>query len=40
MPDALEVETFAQLIEEQYRIGLVWSDGITLGELYAFVIAP
>lgn len=36
-PDALEVETLATLIEKKYRVsfGAVWSDQLTLGELFA-----
>lgn len=41
-PDALEVETLAQLIAKQYgiEIATIWRNDITLGELYANVTAP
>lgn len=37
-PDGLEVETLAKFIEETYRVSLggVWSEHLTLGELFAY----
>jgi hypothetical protein len=40
-PDSLEVETLAKFIEETYHVSFnaVWSDRLTLGELFAYVIS-
>lgn len=36
-PDMLELETLARLVEERYGVALddAWSDGLTLGALFA-----
>ena len=36
-PDALELETFAKLLHENYRLNLpaIWRENITLGEIFA-----
>lgn len=36
-PDALELETFAKLLHEQYRLDLqaIWRENLTLGEIFA-----
>jgi len=40
LPDALELEMFAKLIEKTYRVSFnaVWSEHLTLGELFAHSI--
>jgi propanediol dehydratase small subunit len=41
-PDALEVETFARVLKEHYgvAIGEMWSDSLTLGQIFSSCRVP
>lgn len=42
MPDSLELETFAQMLEKPYALHLaeIWNDQLTLGGLLRAIEAP